>query len=57
MFIYIKMVVEYNETTPAISFSLFYEDFDMLTENDIRISRKPQKIYIVEYNSGNVYIH
>ena len=40
------MDVEYNETTPAISFSLFYKDFDMSGENEIIIPEKSKKIYI-----------
>ena len=40
MFIYMQMDVEYDKTTPAIEFSLLYDDLDMLTENDINTSRK-----------------
>ena len=57
VYIYIKMVVEWNETTPAISFSLCHEDIDMLAEKNVRIYRETSKIYIVEYNSGHAYIH
>ena len=47
MFIYIKMVVEYNDTTPAISVSLCYKDSDMSAENEIIIPEKYQAyIYI-----------
>lgn len=41
MFIYITMDVERNETTPAITFSTLYEDFDISAQNDVKISRKP----------------
>ena len=41
------MDVEYNETTPAISFSLFYTDYGMSAENEITIPEKYQAyIYI-----------
>ena len=41
IFIYITMDVEHNETTPAITFSTLYEDFDISAQNDVKISRKP----------------
>ena len=43
------MDVEHNETNPTITVHLSHEDCD--------IRKKRKKIYIVEYNSGNVYIH
>ena len=47
MFTHIKMDVEYNDTTPAISVSLCYKDSDMSAENEIIIPEKYQAyIYI-----------
>ena len=59
MFTHIKMDVEYNDTTPAISVSLCYKDSDMSAENEIIIPEKYQAyIYTSrECNSGHVYIH
>ena len=53
-FTYMTMDAEHNETNPTITFHLFHEDFDI---HITHISRKHKKIHIVEYGSGNVYIH
>ena len=47
MFIYIKMDAEYNETTPAILFSRYHEDYEMLTEDDVK--SWSWRIQIVEF--------
>ena len=58
MFTHIKMDVEYNDTTPAISVSLCYKDSDMSAENEIIIPENIKHIYTSrECNSGHVYIH
>ena len=44
MFIYMQMDVEYDKTTPAIEFSLLYDDLDMLTENHIKHTQKNYEI-------------
>ena len=51
------MDVEWNETTPAISFSPFYEDIDMLAEKNVKIARTTSKNTHGKCNSGQVYIH
>ena len=50
MFTHIKMDVEYNDTTPAISVSLCYKDSDMSAENEIIIPENIKHIYIHHEN-------
>ena len=54
IFIYMTMDAEHHETNPTITIQLLHEDFDI---HITYISKKNEKIRIVESSSGNVYIH
>ena len=58
MFICIQMDVEYNETTPSISFSLVYRDYGMSAENEIIIPEniKHKHIYISRACNSDIRI-
>ena len=53
-FTYMIMDAEHNETNPTIPCHLSHEECDV---HITHISRKHKKIHIVEYSSGNIYIH
>ena len=54
-FIYIKMDVESNETTPAISFLRFHEDSEMFTKNNIKKVSGSTQIVEIEKNQGQIW--
>ena len=53
MFTYIKMDAESNETTSAISFIRFHEEFEMFTKNNVKSWSGRTQIVELEKKQGH----
>ena len=52
---HIKMDAECNETTPAISFLQFHEDYEMFTKNNIKKVSVRAQIVKSEKKQGQIW--
>ena len=55
MFIYIKMDAEYVQITPAIAFSRFHDDSEMVTKKRIKKWSRETEIVELEKKQGQIW--
>ena len=55
MFIYIKIDAEYVQTTPAIGFSRFHENFEMVTKKSVKSWSRGAQIVELEKKEGQIW--